>query len=104
MQAVFTDLVTRRRPTLRPGDDLFTGAVWTGRQAVPLGLVDALGDIRATLRQRFGEKVEMRLIAEAKGSFIARLLRRAAPGGVGTLAEDGLAALEERAAWARLGL
>lgn len=104
VQAVFTELVTRRRPNLAAGEDLFTGAVWTGRQAVGLGLVDALGDIRSTLRARFGEKVEMRLIADAKGSFLARLLRRAAPGGVGTLAGDGLAALEERAAWARLGL
>ena len=104
VQAVFTELVTRRRPKLPLGENLFTGAVWTGRQALPLGLVDAVGDLRATLRARFGEKVEMRLIADAKGSFLARLLRRAAPGGVAALAEDGLAALEERAAWARLGL
>ncbi|VUF10982.1 S49 family peptidase [Methylobacterium dankookense] len=104
VQALFTELVTQRRPKLPAGENLFTGAVWTGRQAAALGLVDALGDIRSTLRARFGEKVEMRLIADARGSFLARLLRRAAPGGVGTLAGDGLAALEERAAWARLGL
>jgi len=103
VQAVFTELVRSRRPNLKPGENLFTGAVWTGRGALELGLVDGLGDVRSTLRARFGEDVEIRLIAEARGSFIARLLRRAAPGGTG-LADEAIVAIEERAAWARLGL
>ena len=103
VQAVFTDLVRARRPNLKPGEDLFTGAVWTGRSALALGLVDALGDARSTLRARFGDDVEIRLIAEARGSFIARLLRRASPGGTG-LADEAIGAIEARAAWARLGL
>ena len=104
VQAVFTDLVRRRRPNLAAGEDLFTGAVWTGRQAVERGLVDALGDIRSTLRARYGERIDMRLIAEARGSFLARLLRRAGPGGASAVAGEAIAAVEERAAWARLGL
>ncbi|MGU3537096.1 S49 family peptidase [Methylobacterium sp. A54F] len=111
VQELFTGLVTARRPKLAADENLFTGAVWTGRQAVPLGLVDALGDIRSTLRARFGEKVDLRLVAEAKGSFIARLLRRSAPGGIGLgaglgggLADDLIGAVAERAAWARYGL
>ncbi|WP_375464191.1 S49 family peptidase [uncultured Methylobacterium sp.] len=103
VQEVFTGLVTARRPNLRAGDNLFTGAVWTGRQALELGLIDAIGDIRTTLRARFGDTVDLRLVAEAKGSFVARLLRRAAPGGTG-VADGVLSALEERAAWARYGL
>lgn len=103
VQAVFTELVRSRRPNLKPDENLFTGAVWTGRSALGLGLVDGLGDIRSTLRARFGDDVEIRLIAEARRSFIARLLRRAAPGGVG-LADEAIGAIEERAAWARLGL
>ncbi|MCJ2041765.1 S49 family peptidase [Methylobacterium sp. J-059] len=103
VQDLFTGLVTTRRPTLRSGENLFTGAIWTGRQALELGLVDAVGDIRSTLRARFGEDVDLRLIAEAKGSFVARLLRRGAPGGIG-LADEAIAAIEERAAWARYGL
>ncbi|MFH7191322.1 hypothetical protein ACHWGL_30940, partial [Klebsiella pneumoniae] len=90
VQDLFTGLVTTRRPTLRSGENLFTGAIWTGRQALELGLVDAIGDIRSTLRARFGEGVDLRLIAEAKGSFVARLLRRGAPGGIG-LADEAIA-------------
>lgn len=103
VQDLFTGLVTARRPTLATGENLFTGAVWTGRQALPLGLVDAIGDLRATMRARFGESVDLRLVAEARGGLLSRLLRRAAPGGIG-LAEEAMAALEERAAFARYGL
>ena len=67
------------------------------------GHMYAIDDIRSTLRARFGGDVQIRLIAEARGSFIARLLRRAAPGGTG-LADEALGAIEERAAWARFGL
>ena len=102
IQDLFTGLVTSRRPTLSTSENLFTGAVWTGRQAVGLGLVDALGDIRSTMRARFGDTVDLRLVAEARGGFLSRLLRRGgAPGGI---AEEAVAALEERAAFARFGL
>lgn len=106
VQALFTALVRGRRPKLAPnGENLFTGAVWTGRQAVPLGLVDGLGDARSTLRARYGDKVELILVAEKKGSFIARLLRRAAPGGTNaSLVSEVVDAIEDRAAFARYGL
>src|SRR3954470_13862288 len=58
VQEMFTSLVASRRPNLRQdGENLFTGAIWTGRQALELGLVDALGDVRSVMRARFGEKV-----------------------------------------------
>lgn len=103
VQEVFTSLVRDRRPTLKTEEKLFTGAIWTGRQALDLGLVDGIGDLRTTMRARFGDKVDLRLIADAKGSLFARLLRRAAPGGIG-LAEDAIGAVETRALWARYGL
>ncbi|MDR7037902.1 MULTISPECIES: S49 family peptidase [Methylobacterium] len=104
VQEVFTRLVTERRPNLpKEGENLFTGAIWTGRQALGLGLVDGLGDVRTAMRARYGETVDLRMVAEAKGSLLARLLRRTTPGGIG-LAEEALAAIEERAAWARFGL
>jgi len=106
VQALFTALVSSRRPTLAPnGENLFTGAVWTGQQAMPLGLVDALGDARSTLRARYGDKVELVLMAEKKGSLVGRLLRRAAPGGTTAgITGEVLAAIEDRAAFARYGL
>lgn len=105
VQDLFTSLVTERRPGLDRSENLFTGAVWSGRQALALGLVDGLGDLRGTLRERFGERVELKMIAEAKGSLVARLLRRSGPGSDAAGAADAwIAALEERAAWARYGL
>lgn len=104
VQDLFITLVKGRRPTLDPaGENPFTGAVWTGRQALRLGLVDALGDARSTLRERYGDRVELRFVAEKQGSLVARLLRRAAPGSTG-LAAEALAAVEDRALWARFGL
>jgi signal peptide peptidase SppA len=101
VQAMFVDLVRSRRGTrLTETDDLFTGAVWSGRQALGIGLVDALGDVRATMRARYGEEVELRPVAGKAPSLLGRLLRR----GSGEVATAVLAAAEERAAWARLGL
>ncbi|AWN41996.1 S49 family peptidase [Methylobacterium durans] len=104
VQEVFTNLVSERRPKLpKDGENLFTGAIWTGRQALDLGLVDALGDVRTAMRARYGDKVDLKMVADAKGSLLARLLRRTTPGGIG-LAEEALSAIEERATWARFGL
>ncbi|MEH3146204.1 MAG: S49 family peptidase [Methylobacterium frigidaeris] len=106
IQALFSGLVKARRPGLT-GDEaeLFSGAIWTGQQGVALGLVDALGDVRGVLRGRYGETVEIRVVEQVRGGLLARLLRRKEPGAVGLAAVDGmLAAVEERATWARYGL
>src|ERR1700752_2682205 len=43
---------------LKAADDvLFSGEYWTGSTAVELGLADGIGDLRSTLRARFGDKV-----------------------------------------------
>jgi ClpP class serine protease len=87
---------------------LFSGEYWTGRRGVELGLVDAVGDLRGTLRERFGDKVRTPLIAE-RGFFGRRLpgVSRGdleSPRGGLSLAEDALSTLEARALWARYGL
>jgi serine protease SohB len=86
-----------------PEESLFSGEYWTGRRALGFGLVDAIGDLRSTLRERFGDKVFTPLITAERGLFGRRAL------GVGTvselgLAEDMISALEARAIWARYGL
>jgi signal peptide peptidase SppA len=106
IQALFTELVRSRRPRLSGDpDDLFSGAVWSGRQGLALGLVDALGDVRGTLRARFGDTVKIQLVEQVRGGLLARLLRRKEPGIEALAALEGaVALLEERAAWARIGL
>jgi serine protease SohB len=105
----FITLVKERRGAKLQGPEktLFSGEFWTGLQALEMGLVDALGDLRGTLRSRFGDKVLTPLISSER-SLLARL--RGAGGGIGDvwsrpgLAEDVIAALEARALWAQYGL
>jgi serine protease SohB len=91
---------------------LFSGEYWTGRRGLELGLVDAIGDLRTVLRERFGDKVRTPLIAD-RGSFSRRLLgmTHSDPGSLlsslassPNLAEDLVSTLEARALWARYGL
>lgn len=95
----FKDWVRERRQgkLTQPEDNLFNGDIWTGRQAVELGLIDGLGDLRSIMRARFGAKVRLRLVG-ARGSRLRRLL------GPRVDVPDLLAAVEERMAWGRWGL
>jgi len=104
----FIDLVKKRRGTRLNGDDktLFSGEFWTAAKAIELGLADCRGELRATLRARYGDKVRTPLIS-AERSFLG--LRMPGIGmfgrlGRGGLADDMLAAVEERALWSRYGL
>lgn len=104
----FVGLVKDRRGQKLRGepDTLFSGEVWSGAEALDLGLIDGLGDMRAVLRQRFGEKVRLRMIG-GRASLFGRLLGRGEPAPeVGALIDPSavIAALEERGAWARFGL
>jgi signal peptide peptidase SppA len=104
---LFVRLVKTRRGTKLQVEnpELFTGAFWVGTEAMELGLVDGLGDVRSVLRERFGDKVQMRMIPPARPSILNRLFNRS-PLGPDTLIDPGqaLATIEERAAWSRLGL
>jgi len=103
----FIALVKERRGTRLRGPEsaLFSGEYWAGTKAQELGLVDGLNDLRTVLRERFGDKVKMPLIAE-KGWFGRRVtgvgLSQALT--AGSFADDMLSALEARAIWARYGL
>jgi serine protease SohB len=103
----FIALVKSRRgdKLTGPEDTLFTGEYWTGRRALEFGLVDGIGDLRSTLRARFGDNVYMPLISADRG-LLARRVFGAARGELipGGLAEDMISALEARAIWARYGL
>jgi signal peptide peptidase SppA len=87
---------------------LFSGEYWTGQRGLKLGLVDAIGDLRGVLRERFGDKLRMPLIAE-RSSFGRRLLGMAESrsellANGPNLVEDLISTLEARALWARYGL
>jgi signal peptide peptidase SppA len=115
IHAIFIALVKQSRGARLkgPDDELFTGEYWAGETSVSLGLADAIGDLRSTLRARFGEKVQTPLIAPASG-MLASLLGRKSAGagamaalaaldGVSALPDELISALERRAIWARFG-
>ncbi len=87
-----------------PESALFSGEFWSGRTALSYGVVDAVGDLRATLRTRFGDKVATPLVSGERRLFGRRMglgtVLEAAP----TLADDVISALEARAMWGRYGL
>jgi signal peptide peptidase SppA len=98
----FKGWVRERRGGRLKGDDalLFSGEFWTGKRGLELGLVDSLGELRATLQQRYGAKVHLPVIA-ARRRFLARF---GLGSGVDMIGPSTLAALEERAHWQRFGL
>jgi signal peptide peptidase SppA len=110
IHAIFIALVKQSRGTrLKGADDvLFTGEYWAGEMSISLGLADAIGDLRSTLRARYGDKVLTPVIAPATGMLSGLLGRRSAGTlasleGVPGLPEEVISALESRAIWARFG-
>ena len=112
IHAIFIALVKQSRGArLKGADDLlFTGEYWAGETSVSLGLADAIGDLRSTLRARYGEKVLTPVVAPASG-MLSRLLGRQSSG-AGALAaldcmpglpDELISALETRAIWAKFG-
>lgn len=110
IHAAFIDLVKSRRggKLSGPEDTLFSGEYWAARKGMKFGLIDRIGDLRSTLRDRYGDKVETPPVAPKTSLF-----GRSTPG-VGAdldqvltkpgLADEVVSALEARAIWARYGL
>jgi signal peptide peptidase SppA len=111
VHSAFIGLVKARRGAKieGAGESLFTGEFWSGRQALELGLVDGLADLRTKMRELFGEDVRFKMVTPERGWFRRRrsvALGESAlefgfsPGG---LAADLISAIEARALWSRFG-
>lgn len=86
---------TRRGHRLDLKADLFTGDIWLARKALELGLIDGIGHLRPKMIDRFGDKVQFRRYG-LKKPFWSRF--------GAAMAMDAVAAIEERAEFARFGL
>ena len=86
--------VKARRGARLADADLFNADIWVGRQAVDLGLVDGLAHLVPKMKALYGDKVQLVPHGQKK-SLLSRF-------GL-NLAEDTLAAIEERALWAQYG-
>jgi serine protease SohB len=118
---MFINLVRTSRGDRLTGPDtlLFSGEYWTAKKGMEYGLVDRLIDMRAFLRERYGDKVVTPLITEGRSLFGWRK-----PGvgqvstGAGTMIPDTMvperigvglvdeliSAIESRSFWSRYGL
>mgnify|MGYP001828956675 FL=1 len=109
----FISMVKSRRgdKLTKPDDELFTGAFWSGKTAVELGLIDGLSDLRTKMREVFGEDVRFKLVSS--GASWLRRGKKAVSSSAGGFelgqwpqgfAADLISAVEARALWSRFGL
>lgn len=101
----FITHIKSRRGSRLKGDrkTLFTGAFWTGRKALDLGLVDGLGDYRQVVTERFGDQTEFLMIEPKRRIFSfsnSGIFSSKAQSTIGDIA----ARVVERAYYARYGL
>lgn len=90
---------TRRGDKLQADEEvLFSGEFWTGNRAHGLGLVDGLGDLRTVMREKYGEKVRLKVVSRRRGWLEKRLGMR------NDWADDLIGAVEARSLWSRYGL
>ena len=90
----FKNQVRRRRGTRLASDrDLFTGEIWTGHEAVTLGLADGIAHLVPKMREVYGDKVRFLSYGQR-----VPLLRR-----FGLSAGEVIDSIEERAAFSRFG-
>tara|TARA_Y100001936_G_scaffold151579_1_gene147804 strand:- start:70 stop:936 length:867 start_codon:yes stop_codon:yes gene_type:complete len=105
IQNSFREMVLDRRGAkLKTSDidQLFEGDIWTGKQAVELGLVDGVADLRKKMRDIHGERVKFRNFS-VKSNTIKKLF---------TSREDRfrhqvlsmIAAIQEWKTWNRFGM
>lgn len=102
---VFKNQVRLRRGARlkAPEDEIFTGAFWTGRKALEMGLIDGIAEMTAHLKSKFGPDVNI-MRPSVQGNWLARRLKVDSEN-LGAGAAEGLAqGMELRALWARYGL
>lgn len=93
--AFIAHVKARRGARLAEAADLFNGDIWTGAQAVELGLADRIGHLVPAMRERFGRDVRFLEYGRRRP-----LLQRLGA----SLTDEVAGAAEERAMWARFGL
>ena len=109
MHAHFIEWVQKRRGAkldMEEEPDLFQGTFWTAKRGIEFGLVDGFGEVRRTMRERYGDKTRFRVMSP-KRSLARRLGIGASEVGEGfaeALGPELAALVEERALWARFGL
>ena len=96
----FIDVVEESRGSKlkkESGIELFSGEFWSGKKAKELGLIDGIGNAEQILREKFGEKVQIKKFEKTKG-WLAKKLSTSEDH-----ADKLISILEERSIWQRYG-
>ena len=94
LEAIHQNFITQvqaRRGEKLSDENLFTGEIWLGQQAVENGLIDGIGHMVPMMKARFGDEVQFKVYGQKKG-----LLSR--------FGATIMSQIEERSLWARFGL
>lgn len=91
----FINHVTSRRGNKLADENLFTGEIWVGSDAIEKGLVDGVGHLVPTMKKIFGEKIKFSVHTKKK-SFFSRF-------GL-SMANGVMSSVEDRATWAKFGM
>jgi signal peptide peptidase SppA len=102
----------RRKDKLNASEEeLFTGAFWTGRRALEMGLIDGLGELTSVMQERYGDKVRFRPVEQRQNWLKQKLgfgmTSRNWPsskGAMSSIVDEVLVAIEERGLWNKFGL
>jgi len=110
---VFIGAVKERRAgkLKGPDEELFSGAFWSGKQALEYGLIDGISDIRTRMREIYGDDVKLKVVPIERPGLLSKLRRSPSLDSIAALAgpetsltDELLSTLETRALWSRYGL
>ena len=99
-------LKSRIKKINKKNKDIFSGSFWTGKEAVKLGLIDGIGDLKTIMEKKFGEKIKY-IPIKPKKSFLKGILSKSfyAKDLVDTkkIINDMMSHMESRNIWSRYG-
>ncbi|WP_368185021.1 S49 family peptidase [Aestuariibius sp. HNIBRBA575] len=96
IHATFKEHVQSRRGDKLADADLFNGEIWVGHKGVEMGLADHVGHLVPFMKEKFGDKVQFRVLSPSRRSLLSRLSMG--------IVRDAVSTVEERAAYAQFGL
>lgn len=99
----FKNMVRERRKgkiNKKDEKELFSGAFWSGRKAVELGLADGIDDVWNFMRKKYGKDVRFKHISKPKG-LLKRVFSSLSPE---AMVDRVAAILIERGYWSRFGM
>ena len=99
-------LKSRGKKINKQNKNIFSGSFWAGKEALRLGLIDGIGDLKTVMEKKFGEKIRY-IIIKPKESFLKGILSKSFYSrdllDTKKIINDTIAYIESRNIWGRYG-